>query len=134
MPEELNRVLTDHLSELLLCSSQGAAENLRAESVTGRVEVVGDVMVDVALRWQPAARTDTAIPGAYGLKPGSYFLLTAHRAGNVDDPRRLCALVKLIERLPGPADAVPPASAHPHAAEGRRAIGTPGRRRRPEAD
>ena len=56
MPEELNRVLTDHLSELLLCSSQTAAENLRAESVAGRVEVVGDVMVDVALRREPAAR------------------------------------------------------------------------------
>jgi len=49
MPEELNRVLTDHLSALLLCSSESSAENLRAESVSGRVQVVGDVMVDVAL-------------------------------------------------------------------------------------
>ena len=102
MPEELNRVLTDHLSDLLLCSSQGAAENLHAESVGGRVALVGDVMVDVALRWQPAARADTAVPGAYGLQPGSYLLLTAHRAGNVDDPRRLSALVELIESLPAP--------------------------------
>jgi UDP-GlcNAc3NAcA epimerase len=102
MPEELNRVLTDHLSDLLLCSSQGAAENLRAESVGGRMEVVGDVMVDVALRWQPAARADTAAPGAYGLQAGAYLLLTAHRAGNVDDPRRLRALVELIESLPAP--------------------------------
>jgi UDP-GlcNAc3NAcA epimerase len=102
MPEELNRVLTDHLSDLLLCSSQGAAENLRAEAVGGRVEVVGDVMVDVALRWQPAARADTAAPGAYGLQAGAYLLLTAHRAGNVDDPRRLRALVELIESLPAP--------------------------------
>jgi UDP-N-acetylglucosamine 2-epimerase (non-hydrolysing)/UDP-GlcNAc3NAcA epimerase len=102
MPEELNRVLTDHLSDLLLCSSPGAAENLRAESIAGRVEVVGDVMVDVALRWQPAARADTAVPGAYGLQPGSYLLLTAHRAGNVDDSSRLQALVDLIESLPMP--------------------------------
>lgn len=102
MPEELNRVLTDHLSDLLLCSSQDAAENLRAESIAGRVEVVGDVMVDVALRWQPTARTDTAVPGAYGLQPHSYLLLTAHRAGNVDDPQRLRALVELIESLPAP--------------------------------
>jgi UDP-GlcNAc3NAcA epimerase len=102
MPEELNRVLTDHLSELLLCSAQGAAENLRAESVAGRVEVVGDVMVDVALRWQPAARANTAVPEAYGLQPRSYLLLTAHRAGNVDDPERLRALVELIESLPTP--------------------------------
>jgi UDP-GlcNAc3NAcA epimerase len=102
MPEELNRVLTDHLSELLLCSSQTAAENLRKESVAGRVEVVGDVMVDVALRWQPAARADTTVPAAYGLAPGAYLLLTAHRAGNVDDPQRLRALVELIRALPAP--------------------------------
>jgi UDP-GlcNAc3NAcA epimerase len=102
MPEELNRVLTDHLSDLLLCPSETAAENLQAESVSGRVEVVGDVMVDVALRWQPAARTNAEVPGAYGLQPGSYLLLTAHRAGNVDDPDRLRALVELIEALPRP--------------------------------
>jgi UDP-GlcNAc3NAcA epimerase len=103
MPEELNRVLTDHLSELLLCSSQTGAANLKAESVAGRVQIVGDVMVDVALRWQPAARSNTAAPGAYGLEPGSYLLLTAHRAGNVDRPERLRALVDLIGALPAPA-------------------------------
>jgi len=102
MPEELNRVLSDHLGELLLCSSEGAAEHLRAESVAGRIEVVGDVMVDVALRWQPAARADAEVPGAYGLTPGSYLLLTAHRAGNVDDPDRLRALVELVRALPAP--------------------------------
>jgi UDP-N-acetylglucosamine 2-epimerase (non-hydrolysing)/UDP-GlcNAc3NAcA epimerase len=102
MPEELNRVLTDHLSDLLLCSSRGAAENLRAESIAGRVEVVGDVMVDVALRWQPAARANAAVPAAYGLEAGSYLLITAHRAGNVDDPARLRALVELVESLPAP--------------------------------
>ncbi|MDP9293931.1 MAG: UDP-N-acetylglucosamine 2-epimerase, partial [Actinomycetota bacterium] len=48
MPEELNRVLTDHAADLLLCSTERAAENLRAERVAGRIEVVGDVMVDVA--------------------------------------------------------------------------------------
>lgn len=102
MPEELNRVLCDHVAALLLCSAQGAAEQLRAESVAGRVEVVGDVMVDVALRWQPAAREDISAPGAYGLQPGGYLLLTAHRAGNVDDPARLRRLVELIGALPAP--------------------------------
>ena len=102
MPEELNRVLCDHMSELLLCSSEVSAENLRAESVAGRVEVVGDVMVDVALRWQQAARADEAVTSSYGLMRGSYLLLTAHRAGNVDDPARLAALVELIEALPRP--------------------------------
>jgi UDP-GlcNAc3NAcA epimerase len=102
MPEELNRVLSDHLAELLLCASETAAENLRSESVPGRVEVVGDVMVDVALRWAPAAREDLGAPAAYDVEPGAYLLLTAHRAGNVDDPARLGMLVKLVRTLPVP--------------------------------
>ncbi|HUB74880.1 MAG TPA: UDP-N-acetylglucosamine 2-epimerase (non-hydrolyzing) [Solirubrobacteraceae bacterium] len=102
MPEELNRVLVDHLGELLLCASQTAAANLAAESVAGTVAVVGDVMVDVALRWQPAARARHEAPARYGLEPGGYLLLTAHRAGNVDHPARLRALLDLIEALPRP--------------------------------
>ncbi len=102
MPEELNRVLADHVSELLLCPSALAAHNLEHESVLGRVEVVGDVMVDVALRRQPSARADTATLTRYGLEPGSYLLLTAHRAGNVDELDRLRALLELIESLPAP--------------------------------
>jgi UDP-GlcNAc3NAcA epimerase len=102
MPEERNRVLSDHLSDLLLCSSESAAEHLLAESIAGSVEVVGDVMVDVAMRWQPAARADAQTTAAHGVMPGSYLLLTAHRAGNVDDPARLGALVELIAALPEP--------------------------------
>jgi UDP-N-acetylglucosamine 2-epimerase (non-hydrolysing)/UDP-GlcNAc3NAcA epimerase len=102
MPEELNRVLTDHLSALLLCSSQTAAHNLSAESAVGQVEIVGDVMVDVALRCQQKAGAERAIPARYGLLPGDYLLLSAHRAGNVDTPERLLALVQLIEALPLP--------------------------------
>ncbi len=102
MPEERNRVLTDHLSELLLCASDAAAENLRAESIAGRVEVVGDVMVDLALHLQPAARADTSVLEAHGVRAGEYLLLTAHRAGNVDPPARLRALVELMRALPQP--------------------------------
>ena len=102
MPEELNRVLSDHLSALLLCASRTAAENLRAESIAGRVEIVGDVMVDVALARQPAARADSRTLSTHGVHGGSYLLLTAHRAGNVDDPGRLRALVELVGALPGP--------------------------------
>jgi UDP-N-acetylglucosamine 2-epimerase (non-hydrolysing)/UDP-GlcNAc3NAcA epimerase len=102
MPEELNRVLSDHCSELLLCSSAEAAENLRRESVVGRVEVVGDVMVDVAERWRPQALADESTRASFGLTDGEYLLLTAHRAGNVDDAERLSALVELIEALPAP--------------------------------
>jgi UDP-GlcNAc3NAcA epimerase len=102
MPEELNRVVCDHAATLLLCPSETAAQNLRSESVAGRIETVGDVMVDVALRWAPAAREDLAAPAAYDVAPGAYLLLTAHRAGNVDDPARLGMLVKLVRALPVP--------------------------------
>jgi UDP-N-acetylglucosamine 2-epimerase (non-hydrolysing)/UDP-GlcNAc3NAcA epimerase len=102
MPEELNRVLTDHLSELLLCSSETAAANLRKESTSGHIEVVGDVMVDVAMRRQPSARVDGRTLAEHGVRGGEYLLLTAHRAGNVDDPERLRALVELIAVLPAP--------------------------------
>lgn len=101
MPEELNRVLVDHLSELLLCASEVSAANLRSESVAGKVEVVGDVMVDVALRRQPSARADMQTLDRYGVAPGEYLLCTAHRAGNVDDPARCKRLVELLRALPG---------------------------------
>ena len=102
MPEELNRVLTDHLSDVLLCSSQTAVDNLVGERAPGRTELVGDVMVDVALRLQPRARADGAALERFGVRPGRYVLVTAHRAGNVDDPARLRALVDLLLALPLP--------------------------------
>jgi UDP-GlcNAc3NAcA epimerase len=102
MPEELNRVLTDHAAALLLCPSDTAAANLRNESVAGEVQVVGDVMVDVALRWQEGAPAAGDVPAAFGLQRGSYVLVTAHRAANVDDPQRLAKLVELVRALPRP--------------------------------
>jgi UDP-GlcNAc3NAcA epimerase len=105
MPEERNRIVADHLATLLLCPSERSAQNLRAEGIgapggpAARVEVVGDVMVDVALRWQPRARQDTATLARYNLRAGEYLLLTAHRAANVDPPDRLRALLELIRML-----------------------------------
>jgi len=96
MPEELNRVLCDHAAALLLCSSASAAGNLEREGVPGRVEVVGDVMVDVALAVQPRARERVDLVRAHGLEPGGYVLATAHRAGNVDTADRLRAVVDLL--------------------------------------
>ena len=102
MPEELNRVVSDHLATLLLCSSKTAADNLRRESAAGEVEVVGDVMVDVALALQPRARERREALRRYGLEAGGYLLATVHRAGNVDDPARLERLVELLRALPPP--------------------------------
>ncbi len=102
MPEELNRVLADHASSLLLCSSERAAETLLAEGVAGAVVVVGDVMVDVANLLAPRARVRTAALEALDVRPGEYLLATAHRAGNVDDPARLARLVEVLLAVPGP--------------------------------
>jgi UDP-N-acetylglucosamine 2-epimerase len=102
MPEEVNRVVADHLSSLLLCSSQTAVDNLARESVAGDVELVGDVMVDVALLLQPAARARAEALAPYGVAPGGFLLATAHRAGNVDDPQRLRALLDVLLALPLP--------------------------------
>jgi UDP-N-acetylglucosamine 2-epimerase (non-hydrolysing)/UDP-GlcNAc3NAcA epimerase len=96
MPEELNRVLVDHLADLLLCSTPTAVSNLQDESVAGTIEQVGDVMVDVAYAVQPRAR-ERALP--VDVEPG-FVLATAHRAGNVDDPERLHRLVDLLLAVP----------------------------------
>jgi UDP-N-acetylglucosamine 2-epimerase (non-hydrolysing)/UDP-GlcNAc3NAcA epimerase len=103
MPEELNRVLTDHASDLLFCSTDTAVANLARESVAGGVHLVGDVMADVSLTFAPIAAERSRILSDIGVDPGAYVLVTAHRAGNVDDPARLERLVALIERLGVPA-------------------------------
>jgi UDP-N-acetylglucosamine 2-epimerase (non-hydrolysing)/UDP-GlcNAc3NAcA epimerase len=96
MPEELNRVLTDHLSDLLLPPSQVAVDNLARESVAGRVELVGDVMVDVADLVRPRAAADDGPLREAGVEAGAYVVATAHRAGNVDDPARLALLAGVL--------------------------------------
>ena len=97
MPEELNRVLVDHAADLLLCPSETAVANLRAERAAGKIELVGDVMVDVALAVRPRARErEIEAPD------GPFLLATAHRAGNVDDPARLARLVDLLCAMPWP--------------------------------
>ncbi len=102
MPEELNRVLTDHASALLLCSTETAMLNLEREGVGGESHLVGDVMADVSLAFRDIAEERSEILGQLGLEPGSYLVVTAHRAGNVDRPERLEALVSLLEALPEP--------------------------------
>jgi UDP-N-acetylglucosamine 2-epimerase len=103
MPEELNRVLTDHASDLLLCSTATAMENLAAERVAGTAHLVGDVMADVSLAFQPIAEERSTVLADLELDDGGYVAVTAHRAGNVDDPARLGLLVELLEALPVPA-------------------------------
>jgi UDP-GlcNAc3NAcA epimerase len=102
MPEELNRVLTDHASDLLLCSTDTAVRNLEREAAAGVIRLVGDVMADVSLAFREIARERSTALADRGLEPGGYLVVTAHRAGNVDDPERLGQLVDLLEALPPP--------------------------------
>lgn len=101
MPEELNRVLTDHASDLLLCSTPTAAHNLEREAARGEVHLVGDVMADVSLAFRDIASERSTVVGDLGLDAGDYLVVTAHRAGNVDRPEALERLVDLLAALPG---------------------------------
>ncbi len=102
MPEELNRILTDHCSELLLCPSQVALANLQNEGLGTRALLVGDVMVDVAELMRPLAAANAAALDGAAVEPHEYLLATAHRAANVDDPPRLALLTELLLAVPGP--------------------------------
>ncbi|GBD46244.1 UDP-2,3-diacetamido-2,3-dideoxy-D-glucuronate 2-epimerase [bacterium HR41] len=100
MPEETNRVLTDHVSDLLLCPTETAVANLAREGIEHGVHLVGDVMADVLLAGAEIAERRSRALEERQLEPGGYLLVTAHRAGNVDDHQRLLRLVELIEALP----------------------------------
>jgi UDP-GlcNAc3NAcA epimerase len=95
MPEEVNRVVADSLSALLLCPSQPAVENLAREGITRGVHVVGDVMVDVARIVAPAAAARSEFPGELGLERGGYLLATVHRQSNTEQP----SLGRIVEGL-----------------------------------
>jgi UDP-N-acetylglucosamine 2-epimerase (non-hydrolysing)/UDP-GlcNAc3NAcA epimerase len=102
MPEELNRVLTDHASDLLLCSTETAMANLERENAAGEAHLVGDVMADVSLAFRDIAEERSNVLDELGLEPDAYLVVTAHRAGNVDRPERLERLVAVLEALPAP--------------------------------
>ena len=102
MPEELNRVLTDHASDLLLCSTETAVENLEREAVAGAVHLVGDAMADVTLAFAPVAEERSRALAEHGVTAEEFLLATAHRAGNVDDPEQLERLVAVLEAMPLP--------------------------------
>jgi UDP-N-acetylglucosamine 2-epimerase (non-hydrolysing)/UDP-GlcNAc3NAcA epimerase len=96
MPEEVNRVVADRLAGLLLCSTETAIANLRAEGVAGHARLVGDVMADVALRIGPLAERRSSVRDRLGLERGAYLLATLHRAGNVDSAESLRHAAELL--------------------------------------
>ena len=113
MPEEINRVVADHLSDWLFCPTDAAVENLRAEGIvdrlrrgpdTVRVLQVGDVMLDATRAFAPIALAKSSVLRDLGLVGKRFVLATVHRAENTDDPARLGEIVRALRSV---AAAVP---------------------------
>lgn len=94
MPEEINRILTDHVSAVLLCPTERAAGNLAAEGIRANVHVVGDVMYDATEYFLPRARDPEIEP--------PFALATIHRPGNTDSPARLGMIFRALAECPVP--------------------------------
>jgi UDP-N-acetylglucosamine 2-epimerase (non-hydrolysing) len=104
MPEEINRLVTDAISDVLFATSPDAIDNLRAEGVPdSKIHLVGNPMIDSIHRHRDAARA-RHVPARFGLTPRRYGLVTLHRPSNVDDPRTLQGILEslgaLAERIP----------------------------------
>jgi UDP-GlcNAc3NAcA epimerase len=100
MPEEHNRVITDHIADILFTPTKTATENLRREGLeTKRIIQVGDVMYDTALYFAEKAKKKSAVLDRLGLKPHEYILATVHRAENTDEPQRLKAICDGLETV-----------------------------------
>ncbi|MGW7436396.1 non-hydrolyzing UDP-N-acetylglucosamine 2-epimerase [Streptomyces sp. NPDC054849] len=124
MPEEVNRVATDRLSDFLLAPSPDAAANLRAEGYReDQIHVVGNVMIDTLLANLDRARRSDVLD-RYGLTRGAYGLVTLHRPANVDDPAALRGLLKALGEIAGRCPLLLPV--HPRAAERLAELGVPG--------
>ena len=102
MPEEHNRVLTDHCSDLLFCPTQTAVDNLAREGITQGVHLVGDTMYDAVLQFAEIARQRSTILQDLGLKPKSYLLATVHRPYNTDIPENLCNILAVLAEIEEP--------------------------------
>jgi UDP-N-acetylglucosamine 2-epimerase (non-hydrolysing) len=93
MPEEVNRVLTDHASDLLFCPTKTAVANLAAEGVTKGVHLVGDVMLDAMNYNRAIAEERSRILEDLGVRPGEYLVVTVHRPSNTDDRDNMAAII-----------------------------------------
>ncbi len=102
MPEEINRIVADHLSSLLFAPSDLSRQQLAREGITRGVHVVGDIMYDAVLRNRPRAAAVSRYPDAAGCTPGEFYLCTIHRADNTDRIENLSALMDAINRLDRP--------------------------------
>lgn len=97
MPEEINRVLTDHLSKLLFCPTKTAVENLHKEGIKKGIYLVGDIMYDALVNNIKVAEKKSKILNILKLKPKEYILLTVHRPHNADNPENLKKILEAIK-------------------------------------
>ena len=104
MPEEINRIVADRLSQLLFCPTETAVSNLSREGVLNGVENVGDVMFDASLFYRERAKSRSTILQRLGLTHGEFVLATCHRAENTDDTTKLR---QIIEALAEVSDVLP---------------------------
>ncbi len=102
MPEEINRVLTDHVSNLLFCPCERAVDNLRLEGIADGVFNSGDVMYDSILRNLPKAESRSNIFESLGLSAGKYYLATVHRNYNADVEANLLNIISALNELDFP--------------------------------
>jgi UDP-N-acetylglucosamine 2-epimerase len=112
LPEEINRVVTDRVSSWLFAPSQIAVDNLAAEGIRQGVFLVGDVMIDCLRHYAPLAAERSQLLQRLDLIPGEYAVATVHRAGTLNAPKRLAAVLETLAELPLPV--VLPL--HPHTA------------------
>jgi len=103
MPEEINRILTDHISDILFVPTDGAAENLKNEGISGNsIHQVGDVMYDAAMHFTQKAENQSSIMQKLDIKNDDYILATIHRPENTDNPEKLNNIVSALSHAPIP--------------------------------
>jgi len=102
MPEEINRILTDHISDILFCPTQTAVENLKREGITKGVYLVGDIMFDALMHFSKLSEIKSEILEELNLKPKDYYLATVHRAENTDKFERLKNILTALSQLDKP--------------------------------
>ena len=102
MPEELNRILTDHCATRLFCPTKTAVANLRREGIRDGVVFTGDTMYDAVLLFSDKARLKSTILGTLGLRNKDFFLATIHRPSNTDDVENLTGIVNALRQLDRP--------------------------------
>lgn len=98
MPEEINRIVADHVSDLRLCPTSAAVGNLKREGIEAGVCHTGDVMYDISLRVRETARERSDVLGRLGVVEGGFALATVHRAENTDDERQLRHVIEWLRR------------------------------------